>query len=334
MFTFNRWGFIVKLNSLYLAGILGIAVLAGPASAADMPAVPPAPVAPVPFLIFSDTSISYWHEFNAAEPGVGKHIDKEIVSVTHFDIWKYGTNFVNVDFLKSDSHDPAAPWGGLGYPIPPSGIGNGALEMYGFFRSTISWNSLAGNKMFSVGPLKDISFYFGANGNTKNTAFAPQMRDVVAGLQFTLGLFGTGFLNVSPVYYKEWNHNGIAPQLIVAGLCSPLVCSENVEFGGVFKLETNYAQPLGDLPLTIRGYTNVTMPKGNDGFGNATKTEIHTENRLVLDVGKIAGYKPNWIDPFVGYSYWRNKFGSDYKKDATGGSTESTVFVGITWHAL
>lgn len=292
------------------------------------------PPAASPF-IFSDTQLSYWHEFTAAEPGVGRPIDKNIFTLTHFDVWKYGTNFVNVDFLKSDNHDPAAPWGGLGFPIPPQGIGDGAFEVYGLFRSTLNWNSLSDNKMTTVGPLKDISFYFGADANTKDTAFAPRKRDVVAGLQFAFDLPGGGFFNVAPVFYKEWNENGIAAQLINAVLCPLTVCSADVEFDGTFKVETLYMIPLtfiGDLPLKFGGYTQITAPKGVDGFGNATKTEIHSDNRLTLDLGKATGSDPNRIDVFVGYSYWYNKFGNDHKLDATGGSIENTIYTGMAVH--
>jgi len=324
----------MRLKSFPLAGVFATAVLTGQASAAEISTKAPPVAQAAPFFIVSDTQIQYWHEFNAAEPGVGRGIDKDIVTVQHFDVWQYGTNFVNIDFLKSDNHDPAAPWGGLGYPIPPGGIGDGAFEVYGLFRSTLSWNSMFGTKAFTEGPLKDISFFFGADANTKNTAFAPQKRDVVAGLQFAFDLPFGGYFNVAPNYYKEWNHNGIAAQTIAAGICSPLVCTENVKFDSTFKLENVYLLPFGSLPVRFSGYTHVTAPKGTDGFGNKTKTEIHTDNRLTLDLGKATGYTPNWIDVFVGYSYWQNKFGSDHKTDATGGSTESAVYLGMAWHWL
>jgi nucleoside-specific outer membrane channel protein Tsx len=324
----------MKSTSLALVGALSVGA-AGYAQAADLPLKAPPPAAPAPFFAVSDTQLSYWHEFNAAEPGVGKHIDKDIVTITHFDAWKYGTNFVNIDFLKSDNHDPAAPWGDLTHPIPPQGIGDGALEVYGLFRSTFGLNEITNSKTFSLGWLKDISLYVGADGNTKNTAFAPQKRDVVAGIQFNFSLPFGGFLNVAPVYYKEWNHNGIAAELLAANFCTALVCTENVTFDGAFKLETNYEIPLAFLgPVRFAGYTQYTMPKGRDGFGQQTKYELHTDNRLVLDFGKVVGYKPNWIDLFAGYSYWQNKFGGDHAMDATGGGTESTAYVGIAWHAL
>lgn len=61
-----------------------------PAFVDDSPDKAIAPVDPVsPFFLVQDTSISYWHEFNAAEPCVGTGIQKDIISLTHFDAWTH-----------------------------------------------------------------------------------------------------------------------------------------------------------------------------------------------------------------------------------------------------
>ena len=311
----------------FLLATVFATVAVGSASAADIITKAPPVIAPPPFFLFVDNQISYWHEFSGAEPGVGKPIQKEIVTLTHFDVWKYGTNFVNIDFLKSDNHDPSAPWGGPGFPIPAAGIGEGALEVYALYRGTLGWNEIFGTKAFHVGPLKDIAFYFGGDVNTKNTAFAPQKRDVVAGIQFQFDV--PGYFNVAVNYYKEWNHNGIVPLI---GF--PPGMAEEVDFKGTLEFEAQYMQPLGftGLPLRVSGFTNVVLPKGNDGFGNATKTELLTDNRLTLDVGKLAANRGDLVDVFAGYRYWQNKFGGDHTLDATGGGTESTWYVGMALH--
>src|SRR5437868_6437115 len=104
----------MKFKSAILAAALTMTVT-GYAGAADI--VTKAPIKPIdpPFFLLSDWQISYWHEFNGAEPAVGRKIQKDIVTLTHFDVWRYGTNFVNIDFLKSSNKDPAAPWGGVGF---------------------------------------------------------------------------------------------------------------------------------------------------------------------------------------------------------------------------
>jgi len=318
-------------KSLLLATVFATAAI-GSASAADIITKAPPPVAPPPFFLFVDNQISYWHEFSGAEPGVGRPIQKDIVTLTHFDVWKYGTNFVNVDFLKSNNHDPSNPWGGVGFPIPAGGIGDGALEVYALYRGTLGWNEIFGTTAFKVGPLKDVAFYYGGDVNTKNTAFAPQKRNVVAGIQFQFDV--PGYFNVAVNYYKEWNHNGIVPELNAIGVGCPGACAEQVDFKGTAEFEAQYMQPLGftGLPLRFSGFTNVVLPKGNDGFGNATKTELLTDNRLTLDVGKLAANKGDLVDVFVGYRYWQNKFGGDHTLDATGGGTENTWYLGMALH--
>ncbi len=319
----------------YILGTLLSTMVAGQAAAADIvtKAAPAAPAA-APFFLFSDTQLSYWHEFSGAEPGVGRPIQKEIVTITHIDVWKYGANFVNIDFLKSDKHDPAAPWGGVGFPIPPGGIGDGALEVYALYRGTLGFNEIFNTKAFKFGPVKDLAFYYGGDVNTKNTAFAPQKNLIVGGLQVQFDV--PGYFNVAVALHKEWNHNGIVPQLAAIGVGCPGACAENVNFRPTAVFEAQYMQPLGffGVPLRFSGFTNVVLPKGRDGFGNQTKTELLTDNRLTLDVGKLAANKPNWIDLFGGYRYWQNKFGGDHNLDATGGGTESTWYVGLAWHAF
>ncbi|MFG3757118.1 hypothetical protein, partial [Klebsiella pneumoniae] len=105
---------------------------------------------------------------------------KQVFAFTHFDVWAYGTNFINLELLKSDSRDPASPC------LPTVGVANncaGAMEFYGLFRSTFGWNQLFNTKAFSVGPLSNISFIVGADGETENQFLAPNKKDVVAGLQ-------------------------------------------------------------------------------------------------------------------------------------------------------
>ena len=47
-------------------------------------------------------------------------------------------------------------------------------------------------------------------------------------------------------------------------------------------------------------------------------------------MGKVVGYKANVVDTFVGYRFWKNKFGNDYKSNA--GSIENQVYVGAAVH--
>jgi hypothetical protein len=292
------------------------------------------PTTPVPtkasFFDFSDTQLQYWHEFNGAEPSIANPVTKNIFSIVHNDAWQYGTNFLELDFLLSDQNDPQAPWGGPSFPIPPGGINPGAFEFYGVYRGTLSFNQLTKTETFRLGPINDLSFYFGGDFNTKNTAFYPQKRSFVTGLQLSFDV--PGYLNVAAMLYKEWNHNGIVPLL-----GNPPGTTEYVDFSPTAAFEAQYMQPLSftGVPLRFSGFTNVVLPKGNDGFGVATVTELLTDNRLTLDFGKLVADRPNLVDIFVGYRYWLNKFGNNpYPPSGppVPGTLESTFYLGVAWH--
>ena len=277
--------------------------------------------------VFEDTQIYFNYKPFGREPGVarpapnfnaGQDIQKYIFGLTHFDVWKYGTNFFNIEYLQSDRRDP--PVGAIATAY------TGADEVYGLYRGTLSFNALTNSKVFNIGPVKDVSFGFGFDANSKNTSFAADKKLVVAGprIDFDVpGVFGVQF-NIA----HEWNYNGII--------------GKAVSFRVAPEIEVVYAQPLTftGLPLSIAGFTNFVLPKGLDGFKQFTKLEINTETKLVLDIGKVVGYKPGVFDLYVGYKYWLNKFGADSQLRNTAypytlsnpGSVESTVFTGLAWH--
>mgnify|MGYP000337755773 CR=1 FL=1 len=245
-------------------------------------------------------------QFNATDPGVRGKFGKNVFSFTHFDVWAMGTNFFTVDLLKSPSADPSSPC----QPFQTNLGCAGATEIYGLFRSTLGLNQLLGTKAFSMGPLSNVSLEVGADFNTENTLLAPAKKSLVAGLQFSFGLPYKGYFNISPLYFKEWNHNG----LNAAG-------AQSTEFDGTWAIETVYAMPLGFLPesvpLTFSGRAAFYGPKGTGSsripatIGNKTVTTFNSEQRLTLDVGKMAfgSSKADLVSVFVAYRYWTNKFG-------------------------
>jgi hypothetical protein len=296
-----------------LLGTAAALALVTQASAADLGAKPAAAPAPLPYFLFSDTQISYQFYTDAKEPGINGPIQKNLITITHFDVTRWGTNFANIDFLKSNHFDPA------------NNSNNGALEVYGLYRGTLSGNYLTGSKTFSMGILKDVSLAAGFDANTKNTTFAPQKRLLVGGVSFAFDV--PGFLNVALLAGKEWNH---------CGFCTSPGQNTDPEFNVNAHIEISYMQPLAftGMPLRVSGYTNIVTPKGKDGFNVQTKTEVLSDNRLTLDVGKIAFNKANTIDTFVGYRYWLNKFGNPSKNVAggSGGAIENQVYVGAAFH--
>jgi hypothetical protein len=308
----------MKFAPLALAAVFVMAAT-GLARAADVePVVKAAPAAvPPPFFLFQETTVGYRHEFSGTDPGVGTTA-KDIWNINHFDAWAYGTNFVNLDWLQSDKRDPA-------FCAAPAAIcapSEGALEFYGVYRGTFSFNAITHSKAFTFGPIKDIGFSFGGDWEVENNGFVPEKKAVVAGLQFQFAV-PQGFLNLNVHAYKEWNHNGL-----------PFAVNTNVEFNTVPEFEIVWMQPLTftGLPLRIAGFTNIVTPKGLDGTLTRTKTEVLSDNRLILDAGKLMFNKPNLYDAFVGYKYWNNKFGAD--ANTLVGAREQTFYLGFAWHAL
>jgi hypothetical protein len=356
------------------AALLSFATLAPAsfASAADLPyKVKAKPVPDVPFFFVIDDRVTYSYIFKGTDPGafstnpgggINGKTAKSVYSFTHFDVWAYGTNFFGINMFKSDHNDPAAPCTNAGVITNPVGFANtaascaGATEFFGLIRSTFGWNELFNTKAFTMGPLHNISFEVGAEGETENSYLAPNKRAFEAGLQFAFDLPYKGYINVAPLAYKEINHNAF---LQCGGFGVPGACSVDggTNFNTTWAVEINYYMDLNFLPpemqyFAISGRAGWYGPKGNQNQplglasgGTATKTELNSEPiRLTFDASKaIWGAKySQFVTTWVAYRYWQNKFGLDHNNapgvctlagvgtPSTNSCTESTVYAGVT----
>jgi hypothetical protein len=332
----------VRSKLLSVSAVLAIAVATitwGSASAADMPVKekkpPPPPEAP--FFFVNQNSLSYSYAFTANNPGAGT-TPKNILSFTHFDVWAYGTNFFNVDWLKA-TNGAAPPNGTPAAPCDFNGtsVCSGFTEIYGLFRSTFGWNQIFNTKAFAVGPMTNIEFVVGSDLNTDNTTLGSAKRSIQGGLQFDFATPYKGFVNVSFNAYKEWQNDGFAAQ----GVGNGLNLSGKVDFDATWAIEALYSQPLSfqPLPLTFKSFAVIHGPKGCGepcgpvGPGLKRTTEYLTQQTLLLDVGKLAWGKPDQFAVWTAYRWWKNKFGID--PNQPGGSfpftVESTWLTGATW---
>ena len=350
---------------------------AGSASSADLPyKVKAKPIVDVPFFFVIDDRVTYSYIFSGTDPGQatqnangtwnGKTV-KQVYSFTHFDAWAYGTNFFTISMYKSGHNDPASPCDtpggyrptGYGGAVTPAACA-GATEIYGLFRSTFGWNELFNTKMFSVGPLHNISFEVGMDANSENDYNAAAKRDFVAGLQFAFDLPYKGYFNVSPLAYKEINHSGFeqcGSQFAGGTPGVNCISDGNTDYKVTWAVETGYYMPLGFLPesmafFDISGRAAWYGAKGNEnsplpttlagGSGTATVTEFNGEPiRLTFDASKAAwGAKySHFVDLWVAYRYWQNKFGLDHNNSAlcvgangvsNNTCTESSLYAGVT----
>lgn len=319
----------MSLKSFALAAGLAAATtgyVLNPVLAADLPVKAPKSVFDAPFFIVNDNRLTYAYMFDGTDPGFPGKTPKQVFAFTHFDVWAYGTNFFNIDLLKSGHNDPASPCLAQGAGCA------GATEIYGLFRSTFGFNEIFNTKAFSMGPLRNVSLEVGADANSENTFLAPAKRDVVAGLQFAFDLPYKGYINVAPLYYQEWNHNAfLTPGFMPAGFTG--LPDGNTHFHPTWAVEINYYMDLGFLPeslqyFAVSGRAGFYGPKGTGAYGNltvpstnATKTEINSEPiRLTLDASKLFwGPKyAHFVDVWVAYRYWENKFGIDDSNPANG----------------
>jgi hypothetical protein len=358
------------------AAVLSLATLAlaGFASAADLPYKAKAkPIADLPFFFVIDDRVTYSWMPSGTDPGVfsvrpngsinGKTA-KSVYSFTHFDAWAYGTNFFTISMFKSDHNDPANPCTNAGVVFNPgTGIASpancaGATEIYGLFRSTFGWNEIFNTKAFTMGPLHNVSFEVGMDAGTENNYLSPAKRDVVAGLQLAFDLPYKGYFNVAPLmYYEFYNRDAFAQ--CGSGFSGPVPgvsCLTDGErsFKPTWAVETNYYMDLGFLPESMqyfsisgragwygrKGTETNPLPYAFPGNIN-TAVEFNSEPiRLTFDASKaIWGPKyTHFVDVWVAYRYWQNKFGIDHKLSSicnVGGvsnnsCTESTVYTGVT----
>jgi hypothetical protein len=356
---------------------------AGYAAAADLPYKVKAPPPPkdLPFFLVIDDRVTFSYIFTAAQPGmwsrkpdgtINAKETKQVYSFTHFDIWAYGHNFFTISMYKSNQNDVANPCtqvGGItaptaGFLTTPASCA-GATEVYGLFRSAFGFNEIFNTKAFTVGPLQNVSFEVGMDANTENRYFGAAKRDVVAGLEFAFNLPYKGYFNVSPLVYWEYSNHDSFSQCgagwtinNVAGVGCNI--NGNMSYRPTWAVETNYYMDLGFLPenmqyFSVSGRMAWYGPKGSDTAPlpvnpannvYATKVEFNSEPiRLTLDASKaIWGPKySHFVDVWVAYRYWQNKFGLDHNAPSiacggvtagvnrpTGACTESSLYSGIT----
>lgn len=275
---------------------------------------------------FSDNSVGLRYGADFKEPGVassangkpdmkGDDIHKFILNLGHFDVWDYGSNFINIDALFSDHRDPVS-----------DSTNVGATEVYGVYRGQLSPDKIFGIST-KFGPIQAVNLELGGDFNTKNTQFAPNKKLIVFGPNFHFNV-PAGFLNLGVHLSHEWNYNGFG------GGCTASGCvGKAADFNTTPELEAVWLFPLTftGLPLDFRGFANVIFPKGNGGIkGNTNVMEVLARPQLQLDVGKMLFNKSHLPDLYFAFEYWLNKFGNDH--NVVPGSYAYTPMVGIEVH--
>jgi nucleoside-specific outer membrane channel protein Tsx len=236
--------------------------------------------------IWSDAFLGYRSGTQFHDPAIEPAITKNIVSFTFANRYSLGSNLVNVDVFMSDRNDPA------------NGSGSrGAQEIYLLYRSQLNFNK-AFKAPVKFGVVRDISLTAGFDLNTKDTAFAPRKRVIVVGPTVNFEI-PQGFLDISVLYYKEWNHDSFG---IV----------KDVEFDGTYMINASWGIPiiLGTVTSVVKGFGNYVGPKGLDGALVETAAETLVRASWMFNVGAAIGSLKATIFLGLGFEYWRNKFGN------------------------
>lgn len=258
---------------------------------------------------WSDTSIGYRFGTQFTEPSNPRDVQKHVLQLGHASGHSLGQHFINLELLQSDSADPA------------NGSDSGATEAYLVYRH--QWHA---GKVFdspvAFGPVGDMALTAGFDLNTKNTAFAPRKRQLVVGPTFKFDV-PRGFLDLSLLYSREWNHCGL-------DACGLPGNSNSLSFDPYYQLSLAWGLPFeaGALPMKFQGFFNFNGEKGDDYFGVATEPEQLMRTSLMLDVGQMAWGEANELWVGAGYEYWRNKFGNH---DKPGVDTDALTF-NLEWH--
>lgn len=244
---------------------------------------------------WSDTSMGVRWGTRFAEPYNTQDIEKTIVNFTHASGYKYGSNFLNVDFLMSDSKD------------------DNAQEIYVVYRHTLDLGKVTG-KSFAFGPVRGVGMTAGFDVNTKNDdGYASKKRMVVAGP--TLMMDVPGFLNIG--LYALWESN------------KPIGVADRYSYDVHPMLNLAWGIPVGNTGLSFEGYLNYIGDKGRNEFGGPTSPETNLDMTLFYDVSPHIGASKNAFRVGVGYQYWRNKFGNPH---SVPGSLAKTPMLRADYH--
>ncbi len=258
---------------------------------------------------FSDTFIGYRYGTRFREPNNPNDIAKNIVQFSHASTYRYGSNYLNIDYFKSDSKDPAS-----------GADSGGAAELYLTYRHQLQYGRVTGTPL-AFGVIRDVALTAGFDLNTKDTTMGPRKQVIVVGP--TVKFDVPGFLDVGVWYYRERNHCGIPPCL------EPGAHSE-ITSDPTYIVNATWGIPfeVGSVPLKFQGFVNFVGSKGKDYTNHDTAKETLMRTSLMVDVGQVVAGHKGTVFVGVGYEYWHNKYGNPPGV----GTRQSAPQLQVEWH--
>lgn len=264
---------------------------------------------------WSDTYIGYRYGKRFADPYEGNAIPKNVLNFSYTGSYTYGTNFFNIDILKSTSGDPV-----LGDPS------QGATEAYAVYRNTVYGSKLF-NRDFQYGVIRDVGGTVGFDWNTKNNAYQSEKRMLVLGPTIMLDV--PGFLNASVFALWESNHpsNCAYANNMPASTCNPSTAIPNGRYyykpHPSINLVWGIPFEISSARFIFKGFADYIATKGNLESGNPSAPETHLDMALMYDLSSTFDFKSNTLQIGIQYEYWMNKFGN-YNSGSAGNPAYSS----------
>jgi nucleoside-specific outer membrane channel protein Tsx len=242
---------------------------------------------------WQDNSISYSTSNQFTEPGVSQKVSKHIVEYVHVNGYRLANNLFRAKVMRSDSNDPAE-----------SGD-KGATEVYVVYRHLLSLGAVTG-KSFAFGPVRDVGLTAGFDLNTKNNAFSPRKRLLVAGPTLRFDVPRGSQLDFSLLAAKEYNHCGLPP-------CKAPGAKEDIAFDLFPLLHLAWRLPfqMGSTNIRFEGFAAKGFRQGTDYVGNPVAYETLVRAALLADIGQPLLDRKNTLFAGLGYEFWRNKYGAN-----------------------
>lgn len=262
----------------------------------------------------SDTSISYGFGTHFGEPYQGKDVTKNVVGITHWSPYKYGSNYIDAQVLMSDKHDPTGP-----------NSTSGAQEINLKYRTNLDFGKVMGKPdAFSLGPVKSLGLTAGFDFRNKDDVYY-NSRERQAVIGPSIGFKVPGYLNAGIL--AAWQSD--APYNKVTG-----IQSSRYDYDPHAMVAVNWGIPfnVGPVALSYEGQASYAAAKGKDAYGNATKPETNLDMRVMYDVGQWMGAGKDTLRLGVEYLYRHNYDGIDHKGSAGNSANTSTPLVRAEYH--
>ena len=212
---------------------------------------------------------------NHTNPFSGASNGTSVLTLQHASQWRFGNNFLFVDFADDGSGD-----------------GFNEMNAYGEWYPSFSLGKLTGSDL-GFGPVADFGVFTGvALGTDEN------FRQWLPGARISWSIPGFIFLNTDVMLGIDGGRGlegGSPPEL------DPRV---TIDVNGLFAFN------LGGQSLSITGHAEYTTATTNE-LGDDVPAHILAQPQFRWDVGRALGGSANGLQVGIEYQYWRNKMGTE-----------------------